>query len=81
MRHALSLLLTLAASSPGMTQDAPRSVRTYDPDAADQFQWNRLPDVMPAHEAQRETWAHALALDAAVYAGLPVAQYWQMHAR
>lgn len=60
---------------------ASAQTRTYDPDDADQFQWPKLPDVMPAGTEQRQAWAQVLATDAAVYGGLAVAQYWQLYAQ
>ncbi|GAB7555357.1 DUF1254 domain-containing protein [Novosphingobium sp. 11B] len=83
MRSLLTLplcALLLTAAAPGREASLP-SRPSYDPDSADQFQWNQLPDVLPASPAERETWAHALGLDAAVYGGLAVAQYWQMYAQ
>jgi hypothetical protein len=74
----LAVLMSAAAPAP---EASPHSRASYDPHDADQFQWSQLPDVMPASPAERETWAHALALDAAVYGGLAVAQYWQMYAQ
>jgi hypothetical protein len=73
-----TLCLVLALVPAGAQAQASQS---YDPDRADQFQSNKLPDVLPASAPQRQIWAHALALDAAVYGGLPVAQYWQMYAQ
>lgn len=81
MRHTLALLLAVGSVPAAHAQDTAPAPRSYDPDAADQFQWNKLPDVMPTSDAQRTIWAHALALDAAVYGGLSVAQYWQMYAQ
>lgn len=79
---AFALLSIPAAAQDRAAPDQPPAARaSYDPDKADQYQWNKLPDVMPASPAERQAWARTLATDAVVYGGLAVAQYWQMYAQ
>ena len=51
----------------------------YRPELADQFQWPRLPDTVPADAEARRLWARSLAFDATLYGTVSVLQYRQMY--
>ncbi|MFV8816139.1 DUF1254 domain-containing protein [Haliea sp. E17] len=55
------------------------SAASYHTAGVDQFQMQRLPDILPADEEARETWARALAFDLAVYGRVAALEYDQMY--
>lgn len=51
----------------------------YDPSGADQFQFARLGDTVPAEPAARRLWARSLAFDATLYGTVAVLEYRQIY--
>lgn len=85
---AVPFLLLMVSPSPLFAQSEPLpsgaaiyptdGAHTYRPELADQFQWSRLEDSIPADAAAREIWAKNLAYDATIYGTVPVLTYRQM---
>lgn len=82
----LSLSAILSASgtifaTPGSARSNGSASPSYDTAAVAQFQTATGPDIVPRDAAARQTWAEALAFDAAIYGTASVLQYRQMYAQ
>lgn len=74
---ALALVLALAGVQASALQGQDVSP-AYDPGLADQYQFARLPDSMPATPQARQTLARMLAFDATIYGTTAVLEYRQI---
>lgn len=79
-RITLAMFLALAGQQASAREGQAISP-SYDPAKADQYQFARLPDSLPATAEARQALAHSLAFDATIYGTVAALEYRQLYSQ